>query len=188
MKMFLLSSIFLGLLFLPLLFIDGILIYFMNGSYENLFYLFLFLVLFYILDFIAGIFTEIFARALLAFQKIKRKHFELVSFLFELVGSYFVIFTLDYLFRTVDLSMSLKIIIVAVHGLIFLLIETFSDEKQDVKQKSSMLISIEMQNEIRVLLKENDIVHCIGILQERYPDIPFQDIVTAVRKVHNEME
>ena len=188
MKLFLIAPIFLGVLFLPLLFIDGILIYFMNGSYENIFYIFLFLFLFYVLDFLIGIFIEALTHT---FLKIKAKYGDFISFLFEIIGSYCLIFLLDFLFRSVQLPVALKITLVAVHGLIFFFIDNFSDEKKDEGNKGiidvTIQIPIEMQNEIRILLKETDPISCIGILQERYPEIPFQNIVKAVRKINNEI-
>lgn len=58
MKKLVLSFAFLGFLAIPLLVLDGFLVYWMNGSYTSFPLLFIFFILFYVLDFIFGLFLE----------------------------------------------------------------------------------------------------------------------------------
>lgn len=188
MKKLVLSFAFLGFLAIPLLVRDGFLVYWMNGSYTSFPLLFIFFILFYVLDFIFGLFLEGIAHALSIAYSLSRKKQEMLFFLFEFFGSCLVIFSLDALFTFVNLSAAAKIVLISIHALLFLLIENFSAPKSEQADDiiPEIQLSVELQNEIRLLLKENDMISCISILQEKYPDIPFQHIVQAVRKIYYE--
>ncbi|WP_071458477.1 hypothetical protein [Bacillus massilinigeriensis] len=187
-RLFSLFSVFfiLMILFLPLILVDIFIVHLLGGYYSKWIYLILFLVVFYIVDLVLSIFID----SLLKFISdisfittiIGKK---LISATFDFLSSMIVINLLDWLFNTVNLSVGIKMLIVFIHTLVvFLINSSQTGEKELVDSDQNLNPTIEY--EISYLLQKEDMVTCINLIKEKYPDIPKTKIINTVRKINRE--
>jgi hypothetical protein len=176
------------ILFLPLILIDITIIYFMEGYYSKLINLILFLVIFYIADLVLGIFIDSLLKIISDFDFIRVNINNLISGVFDFLGSYIVISILDNLFNTVNLSIGIRILIVFIHSLLVFLINNFQTEKdkQDDYGTTDKKLTPSIEYEINYLLQKENMVTCINLIKKKYPELPKETIIKTVRKINNE--
>ena len=155
----------------------------MGGSYSTLVYLLLFLSLFYLADLLLNIFIDSLLKITSDFSALKINS-NFTSAVFDLIGSFIVISLLDSLFQTVDLSIAIKILIVFLHTSLVFLINNFQTETNEPDADNALPSTVEY--EIRHLLQKENLVTCIDLIKEKYPDIPKVTIIKTVRKINSE--
>jgi hypothetical protein len=172
-------------LFFPFILIDLLIINLMDGSYSKLMYLILFLVVFYIADLILNIFIDSLLKVMADFNFLKMNG-NFISAIFDLLGSFIVISLLDSIFQTVNLSIGIKILIVFIHTLLVFLIHNFQAENDQGADNTDNKLPSTVEYEIRYLLQKENLVTCIDLIKQKYPDIPKKTIIKTVRKMNNE--
>lgn len=175
-----------GTILFPILIIDILIIYFTKNYYSKLIYLVLFLLIFYILDLLLGIFIDNILKISNDFNLFKVNH--LFSGIFDFLGSSIIIIYLDSFFNSINLSISIKLLIAGLHTLLFYLINRFHDEndQNDIHIESSEIIK-SIEKEVNCILKkeDEDMLTCIKLMREKYPDVPLKNIIKIVRKTNN---
>ncbi|MED3625084.1 hypothetical protein [Neobacillus thermocopriae] len=172
-------------LFFPFILIDLLIINLMDGSYSKFMYLILFLVVFYIADLILNIFIDSLLKVMADFNFLKMNG-NFISAIFDLLGSFIVISLLDSIFQTVNLSIGIKILIVFIHTLLVFLINNFQTEIDQGADNTDNKLPSTVEYEIRYLLQKENLVTCIDLIKQKYPDIPKKTIIKTVRKMNNE--
>ncbi|WP_163652131.1 YrvL family regulatory protein [Listeria sp. PSOL-1] len=110
------------LLLIPFFGIDYLIIYLLNGNYDNLWYLFLFLILTYIVGYLLDNVLEMVVKVTLSKNKEDKMPliFNLcVSFLTSLLGVYL----LDMIFAAISLNTSIYLMVALAHTIIFFIID-----------------------------------------------------------------
>lgn len=176
-------------LFLPLMVIYALIIHFTGQYYENLIYLILFLFLLCLIDMGVGTIIDSFLHAVTDIYKDIFVN-KLIASILTFAGSYIVISALDYFFTVINLSTTVKIIIIAIHlvaSLLFDKIDQSVDGKNETDETDSDIYQIDpmIKNEIASLLKsEINWVECVKIIKDKHPDVPKERIVAVTRKLH----
>lgn len=172
-----------AILSLPLILIDLSIIYFMEGYYYKFVYLILFLIIFYLVDLALGIFIDSLLKIISEFNFIGIDINNFISGVFDFLGSYLVISLLDSLFKTVNLSMGIKLLIVFINTLLFFLINKLQTKEEKVDTLDNNLPT-SIEYEINYLLQEQNLVTCIKLTKEKYPEIPKVKIINMVRRIN----
>lgn len=168
------------LLMLPLLMIDGLILYVGDVSYDSFVGCLVFLLCFYLASLVVSVVFDGMMRALGGLFKRRLSHI-----LFAVVNgsvSLSVLLWMDLYVASITISLATKVVLVFVHTLLFYLIHQSSDSttsssKDDAKQKPIV------QDAIR-LLEEEDPVSCVEQLCLKYPDLPKKDIIRIVYRLH----
>ncbi|WP_203334631.1 YrvL family regulatory protein [Planococcus beigongshangi] len=176
-----------AILFLPLILIDVFIIHFMGGSYSTLSYLVLFLIIFYIADLLLNIIIDSLLKVTSDFSFLKTNS-HLISAVFDLIGSFIVISVLDSLFQSITLSIVIKLLIVFLHTSLVYLFHKGQTENdgQDAADTMDNKLPATVEYEISYLLQKENLVTCIDLIKQKYPDIPKAAIIQAVRKINSE--
>ncbi|MFK3938648.1 hypothetical protein ACI2JA_14205 [Alkalihalobacillus sp. NPDC078783] len=174
-------TFFLMILLSPLIIIDVLIIYFLSGPIINITQLLLLLLMFYIVGFILSIVVD-------GFMGVLGNLFDLKTPIIVLVGIDFllslgVLAVLQSYFTSVQLSVSLMVLIVSVHALVGFLVAK-SPEKEEEKDE----IESNIENEIKHLLHEKTIVDCINEIRENHPELSKKTVMKEVRRIFREMK
>lgn len=170
---------------LPLLLIDTLVIYFLGGTYSSLLSLVLFLLVFYLVNGVVGLFVDGFLQVV--GERTTLRVNDLVSLCADVVSSLVVLQMLHSLFDGIHLPTSIQLVIVLVHTLIFYLVShSKGDGDASLGEEKTGLVDKAIEFEIEQLLIEEDVVTCIKTMRDRHPELPFNDLVKTVRQVNRE--
>ncbi len=182
LSLFFLLMLSFSIIFVPLIFIDSGIIFFMDNSYSSTWNLIGFLLIFYFFDFLFGFVTDAFLTAIQALRR--RPESFWLTFVVDTVTSFSIVVVLESFTSHVHLTTGTAFGIALAHSLLFYLVASSEVSLKSKKVK----IDPHIAKEIQLLLKEVDVGTCIEILHEKYPHIPLQDLQKATLWIYNEMQ
>lgn len=174
------------ILFLPVILIDILIIKLVGGYYSGLLSLLFFLLVFYICSLLISIVVDSLMKIINEFYKVKitDELSAIVDFLFSVA----VILLLDSLFESINLPNTVKILIILVHSIMLYAINKLTAKSNSDRDSTAHDETIDpsIEQEIRLTLQSENVADCIGIINDRHPDIPKVKIIQAVRRIKNE--
>lgn len=176
------SLVFLCLiLVLPLLLIDGLILYVGDVAFDSLVGCLAFLLCFYLASLLVSVIFDGVMRALGGLFKHRFS-----NILFAVVNgsvSLSVLLWMDLYVESITISLATKVVLVSVHTVLFYLIHQSSDSTASSSEVSAQHDTI-VQEATRLLEKE-DPVACVEQLCLKYPDLPKKDIIRIVHRLHS---
>jgi len=176
------SLVFLCLiLVLPLLLIDGLILYVGGVAFDSLVGCLMFLLCFYLASLLVSVIFDGVMRALggLFKRQISNVLFAVVNYLVSLS----VLLWMDLYADSITISFATKVVLVSVHTLLFYLIYQSSEstaEASEVNEPHDPIVKEALR-----LLENEDPVTCVETLCLRFPDRPKKDIIRIVHRLHN---
>ncbi len=175
------SLVFLCLiLVLPLLLIDGLILYVGDVAFASLVGCLAFLLCFYLASLLISVIFDGVMRALggLFKRPISNVLFAVANFLVSLS----VLLWMDLYADSITISFATKVALVSVHTLLFYLIHQSSDSTKasEVNESHDPVVKEALR-----LLENEDPVTCVEKLSLRFPDRPKKDIIRIVHRLHS---
>lgn len=168
------------ILVLPLLLIDGLILYVGDTSFDSLVGCLTFLFCFYLASLLVSIIFDGVMRALggLFKRSISNVLFAVVNFLVSLS----VLLWMDLYAETITISFATKVVLIFVHTSLFYLIHHSSDSTKasEVNEPHDPVVKEALR-----LLENEDPVTCVEMLCLRFPDRPKKDIIRIVHRLHS---
>ncbi|KOP28984.1 hypothetical protein ADM98_08665 [Exiguobacterium sp. BMC-KP] len=176
------SLVFLCLiLVLPLLLIDGLILYVGGVAFDSLVGCLVFLLCFYLASLLVSVIFDGVMRALGGLFKhlISNVLFAAVNFWVSLS----VLLLMDLYVETITISFATKVVLIFVHTSLFYLIHQSSDSTAktfEVNEPHDPVVKEALR-----LLENEDPVTCVETLCLRFPDRPKKDIIRIVHRLHS---
>ena len=168
------------LLVLPLLMIDGLILYVGDASYDSFVGCLVFLLYFYFASLVVSVVFDGMMRALSVL--FKRRFSNILFAIVDGSVSLSVLLWMDLYVESITIPLATKVVLVSVHTVLFYLIHQSSDSTASSSEVNAQHEPV-VQEATR-LLEEEDPVTCVEQLCLKYPELPKKDIIRIVYRLH----